>query len=388
MVLHKNIKLLTWFNFFTDFRLYAPIAIIYFARVSGSYALGMSIFSITMISSALFEIPTGIFSDKIGRKKTVILGALLAVLYSLFYALGQSFFMLSIGALFEGLSRSFYSGNNDALLHDTLSESGNENQYDEFLGKISAMFQIALAISGLLGSFLANWSFSLIMWLSVIPQVICLYLSFQLKELKTHSSESGNIYIHLKAAFKNFTQNKKLRLLSLTSIFGYAFGEASYQFQSAFYNTLWPVWAVGIAKTISNIGAALSFHFSGRILRRFKGLKIIKILIIDNIYNRIVNIISTAFPTILSPLIMSTTSVFYGVTSVTKNTLMQKEFSNEQRATMGSLNSFAGSIVFGVLAFILGFVADKVTPSKALLTLQFFQIINLWFYWKLFNRKD
>ncbi|PIY72314.1 hypothetical protein COY87_01605, partial [Candidatus Roizmanbacteria bacterium CG_4_10_14_0_8_um_filter_33_9] len=363
-------------------------AIIYFARVSGSYALGMSIFSITMISSALFEIPTGIFSDKIGRKKTVILGALLAVLYSLFYALGQSFFMLSIGALFEGLSRSFYSGNNDALLHDTLSESGNENQYDEFLGKISAMFQIALAISGLLGSFLANWSFSLIMWLSVIPQVICLYLSFQLKELKTHSSESGNIYIHLKAAFKNFTQNKKLRLLSLTSIFGYAFGEASYQFQSAFYNTLWPVWAVGIAKTISNIGAALSFHFSGRILRRFKGLKIIKILIIDNIYNRIVNIISTAFPTILSPLIMSTTSVFYGVTSVTKNTLMQKEFSNEQRATMGSLNSFAGSIVFGVLAFILGFVADKVTPSKALLTLQFFQIINLWFYWKLFNRKD
>jgi len=97
MVLHKNIKLLTWFNFFTDFRLYAPIAIIYFARVSGSYALGMSIFSITMISSALFEIPTGIFSDKIGRKKTVILGALLAVLYSLFYALGQSFFMLSIG---------------------------------------------------------------------------------------------------------------------------------------------------------------------------------------------------------------------------------------------------------------------------------------------------
>jgi len=80
--------------------------------------------------------------------------------------------------------------------------------------------------------------------------------------------------------------------------------------------------------------------------------------------------------------------VFYGVTSVTKNTLMQKEFSNEQRATMGSLNSFAGSIVFGVLAFILGFVADKVTPSKALLTLQFFQIINLWFYWKLFNRKD
>ncbi|MDO8610319.1 MAG: hypothetical protein Q7R95_07250, partial [bacterium] len=166
---------------------------------------------------------------------------------------------------------------------------------------------------------------------------------------------------------------------------GYAFGEASYQFQSAFYNTLLPIWAIGIVKTISNIGAAFSFHFSGKILRKYNGLKI---LIVDSIYNRIINIISTAFPTILSPLLMSTTSVLYGITSVTKNTLMQKEFTNEQRATMGSLNSFAGSIVFGIFAFLLGLVADKVTPSKALLGMQFFQMINLWFYWKLFKHKD
>jgi hypothetical protein len=59
MKLHKNIKLLAWFNFFTDFKLYPPVAIIYFARVSGSYALGMSIFAITQLASAIFEVPTG-----------------------------------------------------------------------------------------------------------------------------------------------------------------------------------------------------------------------------------------------------------------------------------------------------------------------------------------
>lgn len=140
MLPKKNIKILTWFNFFTDFRLYAPIAIIYFAKVSGSYALGMSIFSITMISSALFEVPTGIFSDMIGRRKTVIFGAVSAVIYACLYALNHSYWLLAVGALFEGLSRSFYSGNNDALLHDTLSEEGNQHRYDEFLGKISAPY--------------------------------------------------------------------------------------------------------------------------------------------------------------------------------------------------------------------------------------------------------
>jgi len=98
--MNRNIKLLTWFNFFTDFKLYAPVAIIYFSQVSGSFALGMAIFSIAMVSSALFEIPTGIFSDMIGRKKTVILGAISAVLYVVFYALGTSFIFLAIGALF------------------------------------------------------------------------------------------------------------------------------------------------------------------------------------------------------------------------------------------------------------------------------------------------
>jgi len=56
--MHRNIKVLTWFNFFTDFKLYAPIAILYFAQVSGSFALGMSIFAISTVSAAIFEIPT------------------------------------------------------------------------------------------------------------------------------------------------------------------------------------------------------------------------------------------------------------------------------------------------------------------------------------------
>lgn len=221
MQLHKNIKILTWFNFFTDFKLYAPIAIIYFAKVTGSYALGMSIFSIATISSAIFEIPTGIFSDYIGRKKTVILGAIAASTYAIFYAIGGSFVILAIGAIFDGLSQSFYSGNNDALLHDTLSENKNEHQYDEFLGKISAMFQIALAVSAIVGSILANWSFAFIMWLSVIPQFLCLILSLFLIEPNIHSEKSNNIFDHLKDAAQNFSTNKKLRLLSITSILGY-----------------------------------------------------------------------------------------------------------------------------------------------------------------------
>ena len=106
----NNIKLLTWFNFCLDFRLYDAVAIIYFAHVTGSYALGLTVFSIASVSSALFEVPTGVFSDLIGRKMTLLLGAIFSTLAVVFYAVGGSFWVLALGSLFNGLSFALFSG--------------------------------------------------------------------------------------------------------------------------------------------------------------------------------------------------------------------------------------------------------------------------------------
>ncbi|MCL4417205.1 MAG: MFS transporter [Patescibacteria group bacterium] len=383
----RNIKILTWFNFFTDFKLYAPVAIIYFSRVSGSFALGMSIFSIATISAASFEVPTGVFSDYIGRRKTVIWGALCAVIYSIFYAIGGSYVFLAAGAIFDGISVSFYSGNNDALLYDSLSQHREDHRYAEYLGKLSSMFQIALAVSALIGAFIANWSFAWVMWISVIPQLVCLILSFFLVEPENISKRSGNIYNHLKEAFSLFITNKKLRLLSLSSIILSGVGEASYQFQAAFYSMLWPIWAIGFAKALSNIGATVGFRFSGNIIKRFGA---IKTLVGANIYSRVLNMIAVIYPTFLSPLLMSLTSPSYGVVSIARTSLMQKEFRNEQRATMGSLNSFFGSIFFAVVSFMMGFIADKISPAMALLLFQILLLPTIWLNWLIFkhDRKD
>lgn len=380
--MHKNIKLLTWFNFFTDFKLYAPIAILYFAKISGSFALGMSIFAIATISSALFELPTGIYSDFIGRRKTVIWGAASSVLYAVFYAIGQSYWFLAIGAIFDGLSQSFYSGNNDALLYDSLYEEHKEHEYSEWLGKLSSAFQIALAISALVGGFVGNYSFSLVMWISAIAQMVCFFLSFLLVEPKVHSEKTGNVYIHMKEALVNFIRNRKIRLVSISSMVVFGIGESVYQFQAAFYNLLLPIWAIGIVKTLSNLGAYFSYRYSGKIIRRFEA---VRILLTSNIYSRVINIFSVVYPTVFSPFFMTTTSLWYGAAQVSKSTLLQKEFTDKQRATMGSLDSLLGSIFYGIVAICLGFVADKLTPAKALLISQVILLPTLWLYWKLFK---
>lgn len=380
----KNINLIAWFNFLLDLRLYAPIAILYFTKVSGSFALGMSIFSLAMLSSAFFEIPTGIYSDKIGRRKIIILGASVTVISVVFYAIGINYWFLVIGAILEGVARSFYSGNNDSLLFDSLLESGLEKDFAEHKGKTDSTAQMAIAIVSIIGSVIAYWSFSYVMWLSVIPAIIGLIVSIKIIEPKIQKIQSGNIYSHLTKAIINFIFNKKLRLLSLSSMIGYAQGEAGYQFRAAFFQTLWPIWAIGIAKAVGSIGATISFYWSGKIIKKYGALKTI---LIGKGYSLITNIISTLFPNFYSPIIMSSNSLFFGSGSTASESLKHKEYTNEERATMSSLDSLLGSIMFAIVSFLLGVVADYLNPAKGILLLQILAFFSILITWKLYKNE-
>ena len=384
MKLHRNIKLLTWFNFFTDFRPYAPVAIIYFASVTGSYSLGLAVFSIEMLSASIFELPTGILSDFIGRRKTIIFGALMAVLTLICYAVGTNFLILMIGSIFAGLARSFYSGNNEAFLHDSLKEYGQEEDYAEHSGKTSSMFQWALAGSALFGGIVAYFSFSVVMWLSLIPQLICLYISFLMIEPKIQDkSDKTNIYSHIKEAILKFKENSKLRLLSIASVFDYGVGETMYQFSSAFIALLWPVWAVGIYRMLSNILAAIGMNISGKVIKK---CGYFKSFMPSKIYSHIVSLVAVIFPTVFSPLLMASSSFSYGIGSVAQNSMFQKEFTDKQRATMGSLNSLAGNLFFALFAFLFGFIADKLSPGQALIIGELIVLPVILIYWRLFKK--
>ncbi len=380
----RNIKLLYLYDFFSDFRFYYPIEILYFSEIAGSYALGMMVWGVMSVSSSLFEVPTGIFSDYIGRRKTIILASIACVMSVFCYALGLSYWFLILGAVLQGLSRSFFSGNNEALLHDSLKEKDMQNEYHHFHGKTNSMMQTGAAISALAGGFLAYYfSYSFVFWLSLIPLLINLGLSFLFIEPKVKSEKSGNLYNHLGEAITLFIKNPKLRLLSFASIWAYGLGESGWLFRSAFVATIWPIWAVGIPKALGNIGAAFGFFIAGKVITKFKA---IKALLFGSIFAHTINIIAFAFVTILSPIISILGSPIFGISETAKSTLFQKEFTDKQRATMGSLNALAGSLFFALASYSVGYIADLLDPAKGLLILQILMLVNIYIYWRLLKR--
>jgi len=242
------------------------------------------------------------------------------------------------------------------------------------------MFQFALMIGAVVGGIIANFSFAWVMWLSVIPQVICFLLSLQMIEPRITDKASGNIFSHLHLSALRLWKNINLRLLSLNSVLGFGIGESTFNFRAAFIQTLWPIWAIGFGQMFSYLGAAFSFWYSGKILKKINAFTL---QLISNIYNRLINIIATLFPTVVSPILMFSTSLNYGVSRVAESTLMQKEYSEEQRATIDSMNSLLESLFYAVFAIFIDFVGDKLGPGKSFLIAQLIYLPTIFISWKL-----
>jgi MFS family permease len=379
----RNVRILTWFNFFLEFKPYAPIVILYFASVTGSFTLGLSIFSIITISAALLEVPTGILSDKAGRKKTIALGTLASIFGIVLWALGGSYAVLAAGAILIGLGEALFSGNNAALLHDTLKELGRESEFSESFGKTSSMLQAGLAFSALIGGYLTLWSLQTVLMFSVVPLVICFMLTLFIVEPRVYSRTiQTNIFSDLKEVVMEFRKNGKLKLVSATSILRYGVEETMFQFTPAFIALFWPVWALGLFRFVAHGLSIISYWFSGAVIKRFGAAKT---AFFGNLIDRTTGIIAVVFPSRFSPILLM--GSFYGLNEVSEETLLQKEFTDHQRATMASLNSFFGNICFAVFAIVLGVIADSFGARMGLLVGELLLLPLPFLLWKILKWK-
>jgi MFS family permease len=344
----------------------------------------MMIFSVVFLSQAILEIPTGLLSDFIGRRKTLLVGAFSAFLALFFYALGLNVWILVLGATFEGLGRSLFSGTAKALLYETLQEKKRLKEFEVIFGKTHSMEQLALGLSAALGGFLAIISLSFVMWIAVIPQFLCILCAFFFIEPNHSLKSQASAVTVLKISLQKIVKNRQLRLVSMAEILGFGFGEAVFYFQAAFFKMLIPEWLIGLVRSINHLCGTISFWYAGRMIKRF-GNK--KILIGENVITTVIRFFALIFPSVLSPFIIAMTSLTYGLSSTARNTLMQREFSDSQRATMDSMVSLGGSLFFAIVAVMLGYIADISSPIHAMLIGLSSNIIIIWIYTLMFPGK-
>ncbi len=138
------------------------------------------IYALTIV---LFEVPSGILADRIGRKKLVVISAVVPCLEFLILIQAHSFFIFGAVSFIAGISTAFSSGATNALLYDSLAQSNRTHEFEAVVGKANAFDFTAALIASISGGFLAvSFGFTFNYWVSAGSCVIALILSLCLAE--------------------------------------------------------------------------------------------------------------------------------------------------------------------------------------------------------------
>jgi MFS family permease len=149
------IKISKWFA------LTVPILMLYYQDNGLTSQESFSLKAIYSIVIIVLEIPSGYFADTMGRKKTLVIGAVMGVVGMLTYALFGGFWAFLMAEVALGISQSFVSGSDSAMMYDSLLADNREGLYTKLEGRNIAIGNGAESLAAILGGLLAEVSFRL-----------------------------------------------------------------------------------------------------------------------------------------------------------------------------------------------------------------------------------
>lgn len=314
----------------------------------------------------LAEIPTGYLSDRWGRKKTIVAGSVFGLLGMVAYGLSTNFTGFLIGEVLLALLVSFHSGAVQALMYDTLLETGEIPLYRRVAGRQSVLGFMAQAIVSVLGGLMAVYSLRMTVWATVVPFAIGLVLTFFLQEPRRHQlREERHLDVMWRVAKQTLFHNVPLRsMVMLSSVVGTL--TLMLMWFSQPYQELihLPLAWFGLTHATMMISGALASHIAisaERWLDDRMLLLVIAGLIIGSYLG--LGLVASFWG---MPLLLLGRSMWGAIIPVT-NDLMNRMTGSDIRATMLSVQSFASRLVAGVSLLAVGYAAEVLTLNGAIL---------------------
>ncbi|PIN99999.1 hypothetical protein COT72_04150 [archaeon CG10_big_fil_rev_8_21_14_0_10_43_11] len=173
-------------NYILSFFLFANLAastIVVFLQDNGlSVAQIFILQAIGPLVILLSELPTGVFADVSGRKKSIVVACVLFGLASFLTIFSHSFFSFLFVLSLAAFGSTFYSGSGDALMYDSLREE-RRTRFAKLAFSNNALFRlIGLGSAVILGAFIASINYRLNFALMSVISLIALFVALKFKE--------------------------------------------------------------------------------------------------------------------------------------------------------------------------------------------------------------
>lgn len=340
------------------------------------------------LGTTLFEIPTGVVADTIGRRASFLLSLVVLALTTLAYVglaqIGGSVVAFVAVSLLIGLGFTFYSGAMEAWLVDGMHSLGYAEEMDRIFSRGQAISRLAMIIGTVGGGILGQVDLAvpflvrsgLLIALFVLAFVGMHDLGFEPRRVTPRQLPSEAMAIG-RAGVRFGWADRSLRLLMLgTAAQMGVFAWAWYAWQPYFLELLERdvVWVAGVVAALLSLSMMLG-NGVVEIVSRWCGRRSTIFLWSSAVFSLALIGVGLASTFVAALVLLCVSGVAFGAQSPVRQAFVHKVAPSKQRATVVSFDSMitggasvAGQTGLGYLAESQGFAAGYVACGAIALT--------------------
>lgn len=172
------------------------------------------------LAMALFEFPSGYVADRIGyRRALIVASGLMAVGWCL-YAVARTMAHVVVAELVLGVAMSLISGTDSALLYESLLESGGEDRFGAWTGRVRFFGQLGEAGAALLAGLLYAVSPRAPFAVEVAVWAVALWVALGVREPARHRPSFAGSVAQVRALVRHVAREapalRGVMLLTIT----------------------------------------------------------------------------------------------------------------------------------------------------------------------------
>ena len=342
------------------------------------------------LGQVIFEVPTGIIADTLGRRVSYLLGtvtlALSTILYLYAWKIHAPFWVWTATSVFLGLGFTFFSGATEAWLVDALNFTKFKGSLESVFAKGQIVGGVAMLTGSVLGGLVAQYTN---LGVPYILRALLLGITFIvaflfMKDLGFNPKRSKNV---LKDTKKILTtsinlglKKPSIRWVMLEAPFSvgvsfYAF-YAMQPYLLKLYGDPHAYGVAGLAASIvaaSQIAGGLAVPFIKRLFKRRTSILILSVAV-NSLLLFSLGFVGS-FP--LAIMILVVWGLLFAARMPVRQAYLNNLIPSQQRATVLSFDSLMGSSGGVLIQPVLGKVADLYNYPLSYIGGAVFQIIAL-----------
>lgn len=236
------------FQVFFALLFWIPIHYEFQRRIGLSDASIFEIQSIYYLAFCLLQVPTGLFSDKVGHLRSMRLGTVALVASSALPVFAPSHAGMLWHFVLLALARAFVMGPSSAYLYVQLAELGDTDDFKIVEGRARAYGLLAKLVSWAAVGFMLEWHWSAPYWATTAASLLAGAYAWALPPARVRSAPTSTRSLELGGALGVFRAKPMLGLVMLQGVAIFVIGRVvqTNLFQPILGERGYPVEAYGL----------------------------------------------------------------------------------------------------------------------------------------------